>query len=170
MSLYSLYVPAGASGSSKVFFDVWNVAGSGVNLELLSARPVGSGAVAVTGTLAVDLFLTRTSAVGTGGTAATYEGTSLTAMTISSHHSAPLVSGLVSGRLTPSAGATTAAVLAWTSVYTEETFAGTYTPSVDLVDSRYGGIMVKPGSGFKVVQGSVASVGNTGFNVLFRLV
>ncbi len=170
MSLYSLYVPAGASGSSKVFFDVCSVAGAGANIELLSVGPVVSGSVAVTGTLAVDLYLTRTSAVGTGGTAATYESATTSEMTFSSFQSAPLVAGLVSGRLAPSGGATAGAILDFTSVFTEETNAGSYTPSVDMVDARFGGVMVKPGSGFRVVQGSVASVGNIAFNIVFRLV
>ncbi len=170
MSLYSVYVPAGASGANKDFFDVWNVSGSGVNIELLSCRPVVSGSVAVVGTLAVDLYLARTTAVGTGGTAASYEGTATNAMSFASFQSAPLTSVQVSGRLAPGGGATTGAILDFTSVYTEETFAGTYTPSVDLVDSRWGGIMVKPGAGFKVLQGSVASVGNIAFNIVFRLV
>lgn len=170
MSLYSLYVPAGASGANKDFFDVWNVAGSGANIELLSVRPVVSGSVAVVGTLAVDLYLMRTTAVGTGGTAATYESATITEMTFSSFQSAPLVAGLVSGRLAPGGGATGGAILDFTSVFTEETSASAYTPSIDMVDSRWGGYMVKPGSGFKVRQGTVASVGNIAFNIVFRLV
>lgn len=170
MSLYSVYVPAGASGSNKDFFDVWNVTGSGSNIELLSVRPVVSGSVAVVGTLAVDLYLMRTTAVGTGGTAATYESATITEMTFASFYSAALVAGRVSGRLAPAGGATSGAILDFTSVFTEETSASAYVPSVDLIDARFGGVMVSPGSGFKVRQGAVASVGNIAFNIVFRLV
>jgi hypothetical protein len=171
MSLYSLYVPAGASGANKDFFDVWNVAGSGVNIELLSVRPVVSGSVAVTASnLAVDLYLMRTTAVGTGGTAATYESATITEMTFSSFFSAPLNASVISGRLAPGGGATGGAILEFDSMLTEETADGSYAVRPDMVDSRFGGIMVRPGSGFKVRQGSVASVGNIAFNVLFKLV
>ena len=171
MSLYSVYVPAGASGSNKDFFDVWNVTGSGANIELLSVRPVVSGSVAVTASnLAVDLYLMRTTAVGTGGTAATYESATITEMTFSSYFGQPLTVARVSGRLAPGGGATGGAILEFDSVLTEETADGSYTVRPDMVNQSFGGIMVKPGSGFKVRQGAVASVGNIAFNIVFRLV
>ena len=78
---YKLFVPVQAVGASKVYFDLWN--GSDKTIEVASVVPIASGAVAVVGTLAVDLFLTRTTAIGTGGTGATLEGTALNAATFS---------------------------------------------------------------------------------------
>jgi hypothetical protein len=171
MALYSAFVPKQAAGADKNYFDIFNVAGSGLTIEVLSVQPVVSGAVIVTGTLGVDLILARTTAAGIGGTAATYEGTSSTAMTICAFDSSqPLRAGLVSGMLTATSGATIGSVISWDSVFTEETNAGAYTPAVDLIiKPNWGGLIVKPGSGFKVIQGAVASVGNIGFNVLFRI-
>lgn len=165
--LYKLFVPAQAVGASLVYFDLFNV-GTSVDMEVLSVKPVVSGAVAVTGVVAVDLFLTRTTAVGTGGTAATAEGTSLTAATFTAVDSQqPANLTVVSARLTPTGGATAGAVLSQCSVFSEETNGGTYTPPDDLT----GGIpiVIKYGTGIRVVQGAVASVGNIGFNVLFKL-
>jgi hypothetical protein len=172
--LTRLFVPAQAAGASAVYFDVFNAAGSGHRIELLSVIPMVSGAVAVTGTLAVDLFLTRTTAVGTGGTVATFGGATLTAMTFSPHDwdGQNLPTG-ITGRLTPSGGATGGAVLAWQSVFTEETADATYNKCRDLVRLDYPdtpGIPFREGTGFRVVQGSVASAGNTGFNVLLKLI
>lgn len=168
--LYRIFVPASAAGANKYYFDLFNEVASGLNLEFLHVEPVVSGAAAVTGTLAVDLFLMRTTAVGTGGTAATYEGTVTTAMTISGvNGSDPLTAPQISGRFAPSGGATAGAVLSWTSLFSEETNAGTYTPSEDLAQDAGGVILVRPGTGVKVRQGSVASVGNIGFNIIARV-
>lgn len=168
---YRLFVPSQAVGASLVYFDLFNASGSACELRLHSVLPVVSGAVAVTGAVAVDLFLTRTSAVGTGGTAATKEGTALDAATFSAQdHSQPIHSS-ITARLTPSGGATAGAVLANRSVFTEETNAGTYTPAADLAQQcGEGPILVREGAGIRVVQGSVASVGNIGFNVVFDVV
>lgn len=165
--LYKLFVPAQAVGASLVYFDLYNI-GSTHDVELLSIKPVVSGATAVTGVVAVDLFLTRTTAVGTGGTAATAEGTSLTAMTFSGVDCTQAMNlNVVSARLTPTGGATAGAVLSWASVFTEETASGTYEQAADLT----GGIphVIPKATGIRVVQGSVASVGNIGFNVLIKL-
>lgn len=172
--LYRLFVPSQTVGAGVVFFDLFNATGTACELQLVSVVPVVSGAVAATGLVAVDVFLTRTTAVGTGGTAATFNGTSLTACTISSYNNSQALPSGVTARLTPSGGATAGAVLAWASVYTEEANAGTYAPANDLVKPSSSPevpyIPIPMGQGVRVVQGAVASVGTVGFNVLFRLV
>lgn len=167
MSYYKLFMPKQASGANKVYCDLFNVATSGHRIEVVSVLPVVSGAVAVTGVVSVDLLLTRTSAVGTGGTAATAEGVSTTAATITHQNGgAPMNLNLMSARLTPSGGATAGAVLAWRSVFTEETNAGTYQPAADMVGPVP--VTVSPGTGLRIVQGAVASVGNIGFDIAFK--
>jgi hypothetical protein len=170
-ALYRLFVPKQAVGASLVYFDLFVPTTSEYNLQLLSVQPIVSGAVAVTGVVSVDLHLTRTTAVGTGGTAATFEGTALDAATFVCH------SGLqkervtnFSARLTPTGGATAGAHLSWTSVFTEETSAATYMPVADLARPQFdlSPISIPKGTGIRVIQGSVASVGNIGFNVIFR--
>lgn len=164
--LYKLFVPLQAAGAGTVYFDLFHTSTSQYLMDLISVKPIVSGATAVTGAVSVDLFLTRTSAVGTGGTAATKEGTGLTTCTISAYDcDQPVDLTQLSARLTPTGGATAGAVLAQRPVFTEETNAGSYT-QIEMVDAP---IPVKLGSGIRVVQGSVASVGNTGFDVLFRL-
>lgn len=163
---YGLFIPKQAVGANLVYFDLWNPSNS-VDVIVESVKPVVSGQVDVTGILGVDLLLTRTSAVGTGGTAATAEGTGITAMTFTSlDGSQPLNLNLLSARLTPTGGATAGAVISWASVFTEETNAGAYNTPVNMIDYP---VTVMKSSGLRVVQGAVASVGNIGFNVVLNL-
>lgn len=173
MSYYKLFVPKQAVGADLVYFDLFNVSTSGLTVQVQSVIPVVSGAVAVTGLLGVDLFLTRTTAVGTGGTAATAQGTSLTAATFTHQNGdAPLNLNLISARLTPTGGATAGAVLAWRCVFTEETDSGTYIQVADMVRGMNPDappVTVSPGTGIRVAQGAVASVGNIGFDISLTL-
>jgi hypothetical protein len=172
MAFYKLFIPKQAVGANLVYFDLFNTSTSGLTINLWSVVPVVSGAVAVTGVVGVDLLLTRTSAVGTGGTAATAEGTDITAATFSGFdNSQPFNLTQISARLTPTGGATAAAILGYRSVFSEETSAGTYVP-VDLINSPaqgFGAVVVRPGTGIRVIQGAVASVGNIGFDALFSV-
>ena len=166
---YRLFVPKQAVGANLVYFDIFNASGSGVTLLISSINPVISGAAAVTGVLGVDLFLTRTSAVGTGGTAATTDGTDVTAMTFSKMNpKLTALPTLVTARLTPTGGATAGAVLSMVSVFTEETAAASYMGQlIDFVDKGANPeeIVIPEGFGVRVIQGAVASVGNIGFNI-----
>ncbi len=171
---YRLFCPAQAAGTSVIYFDLWNPTGSGVELRVWSVIPIVSGAVAVTGVIGIDLFLNRTTAIGTSGTAATRGGTSFTAATIS-----PMggnASGLgpsVTARLTPSGGATAGAVISQCSIFTEETNAATYLPCNDFVRRNYPDyppVVVPVNQGISVVQNAVASVGNIAFDVIFQVV
>jgi hypothetical protein len=170
-SFYQLFVPKQAVGASLVYFDLFNPVGSGKRVYVHSCLPTVSTAVAVTGTLGVDLNLTRTSAVGTGGTAATNNGTDIAAATITGIDNAQANSG-ISARLTPSGGATAGAVIAMRCVMTEEASGNALLQVTDLVRKGYESIAplyVPEGTGIRVVQGTVASVGNIGFDVVFSI-
>lgn len=169
--LYKLFIPKQAVGLSLVYFDLFNVAGGQYTPRVISLVPVVSGEAAVTGVLGVDLFLTRTTVVGTGGTTATAEGTSLTAATFSAydHTAGPINLSAISARLTPSGGATAGAVLSWRSVFSEETNAGTYETGQDMVKATTVPLKIPSGTGIRVVQGGVASVGNIGFDLLLDI-
>lgn len=158
--LWNLYVPSQVAGANLVYFDLWN--GSDRNITLSSLVAVKETAVAVSGLVAVRMFLTRTSAVGTGGTANTEEGTSLTACTITKLQQRALPSG-VTARLTPTGGATAGAVVCERDLFPEETNAANYEP-LQFLDTL---LTIPEGTGIRVVQGSVASVGNIGFNAAF---
>lgn len=167
MLTYALFVPKQAVGANLVYFDLFVPTTTQYSFLLASLRPVVSGAVEVTGVLGVDLLLTRTSAVGTGGTAATFGGTAIDAATFNGLNTVqPLASADVTARLTPSGGATAGAVLAFRSVFSEETNAGTYAEH-EMVSE--GGITIPYGSGIRVVQGAVASVGNIAFEAVLKI-
>jgi hypothetical protein len=169
--LFKLFAPPIAAGASKVYFDLWN--GSDKTIEVGSVVPIASGAAAVVGTLAVDLYLTRTTAVGTGGTAATRESATLTEMIFSRmDNDGPLLPPGISARLAPGGGATAGAVIGFNSIFTEETALPTYYRS-NMVEGAQPGIngrfKVRPNSGIRVIQGSVASVGNIAFDIVFQV-
>ena len=161
-----LFVPKQAVGANLVYFDVFNAATSGIIVNLLRLEPIASGAAAHTGVLSVDLHLTATTAVGTGGTAMTVNGTALDAMTITGQSTKyGAVPPGITGRLTPSGGGTAGKSYAWTTIFTEETGAGTYARGNDMVHMEtFGPIIITPGFGFRVVQGAIAATGNIGFN------
>ena len=173
LATYRLFVPSQAVGGHLIYFDLFNAVLSDKIVVVSSVNPIVSGALAVTGLVAVDLFLNRTSAIGTGGTAATLNGSSLTAMTISGMSSGNAAPEGVSARLTPTGGATAGAVISWASVFSEETNAGTYLAGLNEMVRRgmqdNACLRIAPGSGMSVVQGGVASVGNIGFDVVFQL-
>ena len=170
---YSLFLPAVAAGANKVFFDLFNASGSGKTAKIKSIRAIKDGSVAVVGTLSVKLYLTRTTAVGTGGTAAVENGTSLTAPAISEHDTASAaLPAQITARAAPSGGATAGAVICERHVFTEETNASTYDRVEFLLPEGLDvePLVVREGEGVRVVQGAIASVGNIGFHVVFELV
>ena len=167
---YKLYVPKQAVGANLVYWDLFNANNAESDLYLMSCLAVVSGAVAVTGELGVDLHLTRTTAVGTGGTAATNEGTAITAATFCGlEQQATLVPGGITARLTPTGGATAGALLSYRSVFTEETNSGAYISPTEFVGG-VGFYKIPRGTGIRMLQGAVASVGNIGFEAIFKLV
>lgn len=169
---FRLFVPLQTVGANLIYFDLWNASGSGLELEIDSVIPIVSGATAVTGLVGIDLHLTHTSAIGTGGTAATRNGTSLTAMTFAKLcRTGQDLNGAVTARFIPTGGATNAGVISWVSLSSEETLASTYLAhTADLVkrlNPDCPSLLIPQGSGISVVQGSVASVGTIGFDVQF---
>jgi hypothetical protein len=169
--VYCFFVPPQAAGANKVHLDLFN-ASTNRDVEVVSVQPIMSGAVAVVGTVAVDLYLTRTTAVGTGGTAATAEGTALNAAAVAKlDPDSPALPATITMRAAPGGGATAGAVLAFDSVFPEETNTATYFRNNLIKDNWLGTrLIVPPSSGIRVVQGAVASVGNVGFLVLFSVI
>ena len=170
---YRLICPSQAVGASKVFLDMFNATGSGVSLRILSAFCYVDNDTAVTGTLGVEVNLTRTTAVGTGGTAATLDGTSLTAITISEMDTNnPALSANITARSAPTGGATAGALLGQRWVFTEETaapsgIAGTL--GAEFIRNEGADLIVRENSGLRFVQGTVASVGNLSFEITFEV-
>lgn len=170
---YRLVSPSQAVGANKVFIDLFNGAGSGGSLRILSAICFVDSDTAVTGTLGVEVNLTRTTAVGTGGTAAVADGTSLTATSITRLDTAdPALNANITARFAPTGGATAGAVLGQRWVFTEETSAPSgIAGSIGAEFIRTSGaeIVVREGTGVRFVQGTVASVGNLSFEITFEV-
>jgi hypothetical protein len=164
---YRLFVPAQAVGANLVYFDLFNNSDSDVDIQ--HVHPIVSGAVAVTVTLGIDLFLTYTTAIGTGGTAATYNGTALTAATLTKNNpKGQDVDPSITARLTPTGGATAGSVITWASIFAEETSAAAYMGQMTEMLCDKGPVIVPKGYGIRVVQGAVASAGNIGFEIGFN--
>jgi len=170
---YRLICPSQAVGASKVFLDLFNATGSGVSLRILSAFCYVDNDTAVTGTLGVEVNLTRTTAVGTGGTAAVADGTSLTAITLSKMDTNnAALSANITARSAPTGGATAGALVGQRWVFTEETaapsgIAGTL--GAEFIRNEGAELIVRENSGLRFVQGTVASVGNLSFEITFEV-
>jgi len=172
--VYRMLVPSQAVGASKVYVDLFNATGTGKTLKVLSAFAYVDSDTAVTGTLGVQLDLFRTTAIGTGGTAATSDGTVSTAITISKLDTnyAALPSG-VTARSAPTAGATSGAWLATRWVFTEETSAPAGIQGsigAEFIRNEGAELYVRENTGVKFQQGTVASVGNIAFEITFELI
>jgi hypothetical protein len=171
---YRLIFPSQAVAANKVYGDLFNATGSGKIMKILSVFAYPDIDTAVTGTLAVEVALTRTTAVGTGGTAATNDSTSLTAPTISRFDTTDsVVPAQVTARASPTGGATAGAFLGSRWVFTEETNAGSAiaaSQGADIIRNEGAKLIVRENEGIRVVQGAVASVGNVSVEINFALI
>lgn len=168
---WRLCQPFAAVGADKVFVDLFNATGSGVTLRVISAYAFVALDVAVTGTVGIRLALTRTSTVGTGGTAIAADSTSLTAGTLARFDpSTASLPAQVTARTAPTGGATAGALIGLRSIFTEETNAGTAVAGAtgtEFVRNQGSDLLVPANTGIRFVQGTVASVGSVGFEVNF---
>lgn len=169
---WSLVIPTSAVGASKIYFDLFNNQASTV-LRLRKLFAVVATDVAVTGTLGIRLDVMRTSAVGTGSTAAVGPtSASKTAAAFWPFTPGNTLPAGVTARTVPTGGATDQAWLFPSYVFTEETNMSSHLPQFmnllpELTTEQ--SIELPQGSGLKVVQGTVASVGNVGFLVVFTV-
>lgn len=170
--VYRLIVPSSAVGANKVHCDLFNATGSGRTIKILSAFCFVDNDTAVTGTVGVEVALTRTTAVGTGGTAATRNGTVLTASTISAlDTNNPELPAQITARSAPTAAAA-GALLGTRFVFTEETNASSGiagTIGAEFVRNEGAEVIVRENTGVRFVQGSVASVGTLTFEITFEV-
>ena len=172
--IWRLMVPDSAAGAGRVFFDLFNAtsgtAGTGQRIIVSSVKTIVAGDVDVTGVVACNLHLHKTTSAGTGGTAATLQGVVNTAATFSTLTPDP--GGLPAGitaRAVPTGAAAIGAWVSQTSVFTEETNSGSYAEKWLLHPAYDEAIVLGQGQGLKVIQGTVASVGNIGHIVTFGL-
>lgn len=169
--VYKLVIPPQAVGANKMMFDLFVPATGGpASLELLGLFVTPQADVAVTGVVALRLDWFRTSTVGTGGTAAVYNGTSVAVPAIIPRDTTNPALGGLSARAAPTGGATIAAWWGFRYAFPEETHIATNlsqffnTVKDSGVDQN---IVLRAGQGLMMRQGSVLSVGAVGFEVLF---
>lgn len=172
---YMLFIPPQAAAANKIFFDLFNGAGSGKVIELNGLWAVVKTDVAVTGTLGVEVQVSRSSAVGTGGTAVGYNGTSFAAASITPKDTNnPALPAQISARLVPTGGATIAGVWWNNYLFTEETNVSSQVSQffnlVPAQTTEFQSLTIREGQGLRVNQGSVASVGSLGFLVDFSVI
>jgi len=169
---WGLVIPPAAVGANKIFFDLFNNA-AGVTLRLRKLFAIVATDVAVTGTLGVRGDTMRTSAVGTGGTAAvTTASASKTAAAFWPFSPPNTLPAGITARAVPTGGATDEQWLWPAYVFTEETNMSSHLPQFfNLLPelSTEQSIELPTGKGLKVVQGAVASVGNVAFLVVFTI-
>jgi hypothetical protein len=156
-ALWSLFVPSQTVGSEVIFFDLMNHADRDITVSSVVA--IRDASVAATGLVSVQMFLTRTSSVGIGGTDAVEGGGSFVACTFTRVQQVALPSG-VTARLTPSSSGG-GGVICERQIIPEETLVQ---PPVEFLDTL---LTVPEGTGIRVQQGSIASVGKVGFQCLF---
>lgn len=169
---WGLIIPPAAVGASKIYFDLHNATASNT-IRLRKLFCAVATDVAVTGTLGVRLDVMRTSAVGTGGTAAaTTASASKTAAGFWPFAPANTLTSGITARVTPTGGATDEQWLWPNYIFTEETNVSTQVsqfynllPELSTEQS----IELPVGKGLKVVQGTVASVGTLSFLAVFTI-
>lgn len=171
--VYRLIVLGSAVGANQVHCDLFNATGSGLRLKVLSARVIPDIDTAIAGTVAAEMFLTRTTAVGTGGTAMTLDNTALTGISISELDTDnAALNANITARSRPTGGATAGAILGVRYVMTEETSAAAQVAGTFGVEYITPGapIMVRENQGLRFVQGAIATVGTLTFEITFETV
>lgn len=178
LDTYILMTDEIAVGAGKVMFDLFNNTAAispPTTILILGWYVAPKTDVAVTGAVSARFDMYRTSTIGTGGTTASYNGGVPTAPTIVPMASgSPSLSGTqITARSAPTGGALKGAWLNSIYAFPEET-------NTAAIMQQYQNIMpdgpqVEPfrigkGEGIVVQQGSVVSVSNFVFTIVFATV
>lgn len=172
---YTLWIPGQVTAASKLMADLMNATGSGKLIEIYGVWAIPKSDVAVTGVIAVPIGLFRTSAVGTGGTAAGYNtGAVLTSPVITpvDTNNAALPAQ-ITARAAPTAGATIAAPWWENYIFTEETnqatYMSAYTNLLPVIPDSQPWVL-NEGQGLLIKEGPTASpIGTIAFLVYFKV-
>lgn len=173
---YSWWIPTAAVGASKLYGDLFNASGSGKLVELRGIWAIVDTDTAVTGAVGIEIMLLRTSAVGTGGTAPTYNGgaASSTGTIVPFDTANSALPAQITARALPTGGATIAAFYwsQWVAGEEAATSSANITSFYNLLPDTTMGqrIILREGQGLLIKQGTVASVGNMAYLTVFTLV
>lgn len=171
---YLYQTPAAAVGASKLYFDLFNAVGSGKVIDVRGIWAIPKTDVAVVGALGIRLDLYRTSAVGTGGTAASYKSPT---PDVAGGNICPMdtanaaLPAQITARWLPAGGATISEWMIVTYSLGEETATSmAYISQYQnlLPNLIYGQkFALREGQGMLVKQGAVAATGSMSFLVAF---
>ena len=175
---YTYVTPSTAVGASKLFLDLFNAVGSGKLVKLTAVLPIVDTDVAVAGALGIAVNLYRTSAVGTGGTAAAYKSATLD---VAGGNICPrdtanaALPAQITARHLPTGGATISEWLLQRYVMGEETGTSmAYMAQGQLnllaeASPSEQNLVLREGQGLLLKQGAVASIGNIAFFLVFTV-
>ena len=173
---YTWATPSAAVGANKLFGDLFNASGSGKVIDVRGIWLVPDTDVALTGALGVRMDLYRTSAVGTGGTAAAYKSATPDVaggnITPFDTNNAALPAQVTARHLT-TGGATISEWLLASYTLGEETATSqafmTQYQNILPVLTVGQKLTLREGQGILLKQGAIAATGNIGFLVAFTL-
>lgn len=173
---YLYQTPAVAVGANKLFFDLFNAAGSGKVIDVRGIWAIPKTDVAVVGALGIRLNLYRTSAVGTGGTEHSYMSATLD---VAGGNICPMdtanaaLPAQITARWLPTAGATISEWLITTYSMGEETATSQAYMSQyqNILPNLFFGqkFAIREGQGLLIKQGAVAATGTMSFLVAFTV-
>ena len=173
---YFYCTPPIAVGANKLLADLFNATGSGKVMDIRGVWLIPKLDAAVTGALAVRVDLYRTSAVGTGGTAASTDSATIDVAGgnfTKFDESNTAIPAQITARVAPTGGATISRWLFPTNVAPEEsnTSMGYLTQWQNLIPMFSFGqkLTVRENTGVLFKQGAVASVGSVSILIAFTL-
>lgn len=173
---YFYCTPPIAVGANKLLCDIFNATGSGKVIDIRGVWLIPKLDAAVTGAVAVRVDLYRTSAIGTGGTAASVDSATPDVgggnFTKFDENNAA-VPAQITARVAPGGGATISRWLFPSNVAPEEsnTSMGYLTQWQNLIPQLFYGqkLAIRENTGILFKQGAVASVGSVSILVAFTL-
>ena len=173
---YFYCTPPIAVWANKLLADLFNATGSGKVMDIRGVWLIPKLDAAVTGALAVRVDLYRTSAVGTGGTAASTDSATIDVAGgnfTKFDESNTAIPAQITARVAPTGGATISRWLFPTNVAPEEsnTSMGYLTQWQNLIPMFSFGqkLTVRENTGVLFKQGAVASVGSVSILIAFTL-
>ena len=173
---YMWMTPSAAAGANKLHADLFNASGSGKVIDVRGIWLVPDTDVAVVGALGIRIDLYRTSAVGTGGTAASYKSATpdVAGGNITPFDTAnSALPAQITARHLPAGGATISEWLIASYTLGEETATSMayITQYQNILPMLIVGqkLALREGQGILLKQGAIAATGNIAFLVAFTL-
>lgn len=169
---YTISSTVHVAAANTVMWDIWNGTSSS-RVRVMSILQIPNITTAVTGVV-FNWQLTRTTAIGTGGTAQTAWAPDTDTGVV------PTLDASITCRLKPTGGATGGTVLREYSLSSEETntatiqiasFGGLELIPPHLREPMMGhqGLVLRPSEGLRCVQVTSSAAGNTGWLIAFKV-